>query len=133
MATTASPLPGSITWTDLTVPNATAIRDFYSAVVGWKSEALSMSTHDDYCMQQPSDGKTVAGICHARGEIAGLPPQWLIYITVPDLDASLRACATHGGAVIFGPREMGEGRFAVVRDPAGAVAALYQPIAAPAR
>jgi hypothetical protein len=29
-----TPKPGSITWTDLTVPNAGAVRDFYKQVGG---------------------------------------------------------------------------------------------------
>ena len=31
---------GSIVWRDLTVPDAAAIKDFYSQVVGWKSAPL---------------------------------------------------------------------------------------------
>ena len=30
--------PGTIGWRDLTVPDAAKVRDFYQAVVGWKSE-----------------------------------------------------------------------------------------------
>lgn len=57
-----------------------------------------------------------------------LPAQWLIYITVADLEASTRRCAELGGEVLAGPREMGgQGRVAVIRDPAGVVAALFQP------
>jgi predicted enzyme related to lactoylglutathione lyase len=28
--------PGTIAWTDLTVPDAEKVRDFYAAVVGWR-------------------------------------------------------------------------------------------------
>ena len=53
---------------------------------------------------------------------------WLIYITVEDLEASLGAAEKHGGEVLTPVRDMGGyGRMAVVRDPAGAVAALIQP------
>ncbi len=34
-----------------------------------------MGGDSDFCMNQPADGKTVAGICHARGENASLPPR----------------------------------------------------------
>lgn len=120
------PALGSVTWRDLTVPDADAVRDFYSQVVGWKSTALSMGEYDDFCMNLPGAGETVAGICHARGSNANLPPQWLIYITVDNLDKSIERCRELGGDVLDGPRSLGEGTFCVIRDPAGAVAALYQ-------
>ena len=36
------PAPGSISWFDLTVPDARPVRDFYAAVVGWKSTGFNM-------------------------------------------------------------------------------------------
>ena len=123
---------GSVSWTDLTVSDAARLRGFYEAVTGWKSAPLDMGGYDDYCMNLPGSGKTVAGICHARGPNADLPAQWLIYITVADLDASIRHCNSLGGKVLTGPREMGQGKMVVIQDPAGAVAALFQPSAEPA-
>ena len=75
-----------------------------------------------------ADWRTVAGICHARGDNTNLPAQRLIYITVADLEASLQRCITLGGKVVCPAREMGDhGTMAVIQDPAGAVAALFQP------
>jgi predicted enzyme related to lactoylglutathione lyase len=124
---TRLPVVGSVTWTDLTVPNATAVSAFYSAVVGWKGVSLDMGGYNDFCMNEPKSGKTVAGVCHARGFNADLPPQWLIYITVGDLNASLRQCRKLGGKVLRKTRSLGEGRYNVIQDPAGAVAALFEP------
>ena len=90
---------GSISWTDLTVPDAQKVREFYQAVVGWKSEPVNMDGYEDFCMNLADEEKTVAGICHARGENVGLPAQWLIYITVADLAKSMRQCAELGGKV----------------------------------
>jgi predicted enzyme related to lactoylglutathione lyase len=75
----------------------------------------------------PSIGDGVAGICHARGENADLPPVWLIYFVVENVDGSAQICEESGGEVIVQPRFMGEGRFCVIRDPAGAICALYRP------
>ena len=127
MSKAKKPHVGAITWFDLTVKNAPKVRAFYEKVVGWKSAGLDMGGYEDFCMNTPAGGKTVAGICHARGENATLPPQWLIYITVSDLDASVEQCRKLRGKVIFGPRAMGDGRVAVICDPAGAVAALFEP------
>jgi predicted enzyme related to lactoylglutathione lyase len=118
---------GTIGWADLTVPDADGIRDFYAAVTGWVPQALSMGDYADYVMTAPTSSTPIAGVCHARGTNAGLPPVWLVYISVTDLDASLAACIERGGVVVTGPKNGGGGsRYAVIRDPAGAMAALHQ-------
>jgi len=118
---------GEITWTDLTVENAEKIRDFYREVIGWNSTELEMGGYSDFLMNTPSTGKTVAGICHARGVNADLPPQWLIYITVESLPKSIARCVERGGEIVVAPKSMGnEGRYCVIKDPAGAVAALFE-------
>jgi predicted enzyme related to lactoylglutathione lyase len=126
---TSAPI-GSIGWFDLTVPNAALIRDFYQAVAGWTAQEVDMGGYSDYSMNPPGSDQPVAGICHARGVNANLPPQWLIYITVNDLDASISRCVERGGKVLVGPKTMGgHGCYCVIQDPAGAVAALFAPVA----
>jgi uncharacterized protein len=108
----------------LTVKNAEAVRDFYSKVVEWKTSPVGMGGYSDVNMNLPGSDETVAGICHARGPNAKLPPQWLIYITVADVDVSAKRCVELGGTIIEGHKPIGEYRFCVIQDPAGAVAAL---------
>ena len=128
MSESAKPATGKITWFDLTVEHAQKVRDFYSDVVGWKHTAVDMGGYDDFTMLAPGDNGAVAGICHARGPNAALPPRWLVYITVEDVDKSAARCAELGGALVVPPKSMGShGRYCVIRDPAGAVAALFQP------
>ena len=117
---------GKIGWLDITVPDAAALRDFYTTVVGWNSEDASMGDYSDYCMLMPAEGEAVAGVCHARGSNADMPPQWLIYITVADLDASLEHCLANGGSVVRDPAGLAGGRFAIIKDPVGAITALFQ-------
>jgi len=118
------PRPGTVTWQDLTVGDAERVRDFYSAVVGWVPEPITMGAYSDFVMK--AGGSEVAGICHARGANAGLPPVWLIYITVDDLDHSISECLRLGGSIVSAPRSYGGGRFCVIKDPAGAICALCQ-------
>lgn len=117
---------GRINWFDLTVPDAESVRAFYQKVTGWEAEPVDMGGYNDYCMKPPGSDDAVAGICHARGANASLPAQWLLYITVADLDESVRRCTALGGAIVAPARESGDSRFAVIRDPAGAVCVLYQ-------
>ena len=72
---------GSIGWRDLTVENADDLRDFYAAVVGWKTESVNMGGYNDYVMVD-ANGEHVSGVCHARGENAEIPPQWMMYVVV---------------------------------------------------
>lgn len=119
---------GAVGWLDLTVPNAGDVRDFYAGVVGWTVQDVKMGDYSDYTMRSSATGEAVAGVCHAKGTNVGLPRQWLVYVSVPDLDASLAACVARGGKVFRARASMGSyGDFAVIEDPAGAVMALIQP------
>ena len=118
---------GKIGWIDMTVENAAETKDFYAAVTGLAPEAVSMGDYDDFNMTLPDSGEPVAGICHARGTNADIPPGWLIYFTVADVDASVAACTARGGKVRVAIRGLAGGRFAVIEDPSGGIAALYQP------
>lgn len=119
-------VPGSIAWTDLTVKNADEVRDFYSKVVGWRPEAVSMGDYDDYSMIPQGENAPVAGICHSRGMNADLPSQWLVYIIVEDVDRCAAECEKLGGSIVSAPKNMGpNARMCVIQDPSGAVAALY--------
>lgn len=121
------PRTGLIKWADLTVDNAEQVVDFYQAVVGWNAVGLPVEDREDFLMTHPETGDPTAGICHQAGSLEGLPQQWLVYVTVDDLDDSIEACGSNGGKVVFGPRESETmGRWCVVEDPAGAVMALTE-------
>ncbi len=118
---------GTIGWLDLTVENAEELKNFYSAVTGWSHEPVSMGNYNDFNMISPGSGAPVAGICHKRGGNAEIPSQWMIYIIVENLDKSIESCNSLGGSVILGPKTSGDyGRYCIIRDPAGAVAALFE-------
>ena len=127
--TDKKPEIGAIEWRDLTVDDATSVKDFYKQVVGWESSDVSMGDdengkYEDYCMNLPGSGETVAGVCHAKGCNAGIPPQWLMYVRVANVAESIAHCQTLGGKVMYGPKEMGKDEFCVIEDPAGAVLGL---------
>lgn len=116
---------GTFGWVDLTVEDADTLRDFYCDVAGWTASPVDMGGYSDYSMITP-DGTAVGGVCHARGTNADQPPVWMVYVVVEDLDRSLASCKARGGELVAGPKKMGEARYAIIRDPAGAVCGLYQ-------
>jgi uncharacterized protein len=119
---------GRIAWLDLTVPDALATRDFYRQVIGWSVQEHPMEDeggrYADFVMLA-EDGSHAAGICHARGVNAGLPPVWMLYLPVGDLTESLRRVPEEGGRVVRTMRgEDGTPAYAAVQDPVGVYVAL---------
>ena len=120
--------PGRIGWLDLTVPDAAAARDFYRDVIGWTVQELEMNDagarYADYIMLNGA-GAPAAGICHARGTNLGLPPVWMIYVTVADMGESLQRVEERGGSIIKSSKDKdGMHMYAAVSDPVGAAFAL---------
>ncbi|MDA0279462.1 MAG: VOC family protein [Proteobacteria bacterium] len=115
---------GRIEWMDLTVDDASHIRNFYTSVVGWSSSEVDMGSYSDFNINLPGTQDTIAGVCHARGSNQNIPSQWLIYVRVESVADSAEKCKKLGGEVLDGPRRMGSSNFCVIKDPAGAVMAL---------
>jgi predicted enzyme related to lactoylglutathione lyase len=116
---------GALLWNDLTVENATEVKDFYTSVIGWTATEQAMGDYNDYNIHNAT-GEVIAGICHARGVNKNIPPQWLLYIKVKNVEESLKNCTSLGGTIIDGPRMMGKNNFAIIKDPAGAILAIIE-------
>jgi predicted enzyme related to lactoylglutathione lyase len=119
---------GHIAWLDLTVPNAGEICDFYKRVVGWQSDEVPLQDGDqayaDFLLID-GNGAPSAGVCHARGQNLGLPPVWMLYLPVGDIEESLRRAEAEGGKVVKLVRnDAGEPVYAAVTDPVGVAFAV---------
>lgn len=114
---------GSIEWRDLTVTNAESVSDFYVQVVGWQRASISMGDYDDFSMNNGQG--VVAGVCHAKGDNADLPPQWLMYVRVENAEISAQKTIDLGGEVLKGPTQFAGETYYVIRDPAGAILSVY--------
>jgi uncharacterized protein len=116
----------TIAWTDLTIPNAEPIAQFYKEVVGWNIATVDMGDYSDFNMLAPN-GEPAAGICHARGSNMGIPPMWMIYVTVENIASALERVEALGGKVLrplSGNSEIGF--YAPIQDPAGACMMLFE-------
>jgi hypothetical protein len=117
----------AVAWVDLTVPNAAEARDFYAGVAGWSVSEVEMGGYADFTLHGEG-GEAVAGVCHARGENADLPPVWIVYFCVEEIEQAAGRCVELGGEVLRGPSPPNDsGRTCFVRDPAGAVVAFFEP------
>lgn len=117
---------GTMAWLDLTVKDADMVKDFYQKVIGWQVEECSMGDYHDYVMNDPKDKNAQAGVCHAKGVNADLPAVWMPYFLVEDIDASITAVKAKGGQLMSDVKSMGgEDKYVIIKDPAGAICALY--------
>ncbi|MGH2551878.1 MAG: VOC family protein [Thermomicrobiales bacterium] len=123
------PAIGSMVGLDLTVSNADEVRDFYAAVIGWTVTPVDMGEYSDYMMEQPGTGIPGGGICNLRGINAEqVSSQWIPYIQVANLTASVAKSLELGGSIVNDRRAPGnEWPFVVIKDPSGAVIALMGP------
>jgi uncharacterized protein len=111
--------PGALAWNELATPDLDASRAFYGEVFGWEMDAADNPMN--YSMVT-NGGRMNGG---ARPPQQGEPPHWLVYFGTDDVDATLRRAQELGGGVLAGPVEIGVGRMGVVRDPQGAVFAVF--------
>lgn len=119
------PKHGKFSWNELATPDVEKAREFYSEVLGWSWREMDMGEGTSYTIWEV-DGEDVGGAMQMSGpEWEGIPPHWMSYVAVDDVDARTAKVAEMGGTVNHGPMDIpGVGRFAVVTDPAGAVLSL---------
>ncbi len=118
-------LSGRFVWRELITPEPERAAVFLHTVFGWEARALPMGDQPYTMLRHPGLGEDTGGAM--RPIMDGVPPHWLNYLTVDDVDAALVRVAELGGAVITGAMDLpGIGRFAVVADPSGAVIAVFR-------
>jgi predicted enzyme related to lactoylglutathione lyase len=126
--TMASPFQthGAFSWMELMTTDPKAAEQFYSQLLGWELEPNAMG-HAGYTAVK-AGGQGIGGIMRMPKEVpAGTPPHWTGYVTVADVDATVRKAQALGGTVCHPPMDIERvGRFAVLRDPQGAVFSVIQ-------
>lgn len=115
-------------WYDVMTTDTKAAEDFYSKVVGWSMKDSGMPG-PGYTLLMDGE-EMVGGIMPIPDDAkaAGVPPAWMGYIGVEDVDAKAKEIEKAGGTVHKAPQDIpGVGRFAVVSDPHGAGFIIFQP------
>ena len=122
MAKIESYKPGSFVWAELHTTDVAAAKNFYGDMFGW--------TYIDHPMPNgvytifQADGNDVAAAVPA---MPGMPPNWGVYFSVTDLDASTAKVTELGGEVAMGPMDVGDpGSMTLAKDPDGVHFALWK-------
>ena len=121
------PRPGLISWHELATSDDEAAMEFYSRLFGWETiDNMDMGPLGFYRIYGQR-GKQYGGMYKKPADMP-VPPHWLLYIQVADLDATVEKVKARGGQLLFGPEEVpGGGRIAQCLDPQGAMFALHTP------
>ncbi|MFJ3334447.1 VOC family protein [Streptomyces sp. NPDC086766] len=114
--------PGSLGWVELVTRNAERARSFYTTVFGWSVNASEWYT------QWGLHGGEFGGVRALGDRIpADVPPHWLPYFAVEDVDATTEIAQREGAKALLEPTAEEDGpRIALLRDPQGAAFGIYQ-------
>ena len=128
MSTITTHAPGTTCWAELGTTDSAAARVFYQALFGWNANEISMDWATYTLLQQ--NGRDVGGLYDLQDEqrAQGVPPHWMLYTAVEDVDATVEKARANGGSVVAEPMDIPNvGRIAVLSDPEGATFAVMQP------
>ena len=118
---------GEASWHELMTTDAPAAMKFYSEIFGWQpSETLDMGPMGKYHMFNRPHGM-IGGMMNKPPELAQMPPHWMIYFRVPDINAAVGRIKASGGTILNGPMEVPGGSMVLnAADPQGAAFSLHE-------
>ena len=119
---------GRFVWYEDLAKDPKAAIDFYTEVVGWKTQPFKEAGHD-YVMWVGSQGP-LGGVMKLPDDAAkmGTPPHWMAHVQVENVDATAALAQKLGGTVHKEPTDIPTvGRFAVIGDPQGAFVSIFTP------
>ncbi|MFH8804026.1 VOC family protein [Streptomyces sp. NPDC017936] len=114
--------PGSLGWVELMSRDPARAEAFYTTVFGW-----TVGTSEHYT-RWGVGGLDFGGMVTMDDKFPPeVPPHWLPYFAVADVDATAATARQADGAVLMEPTSLPDGpRIAVLRDPQHAVFGVYR-------
>lgn len=113
---------GKWMWNELWTTDVNAAITFYKTLAGFKHETIDLSMGETYRYLKLAD--------RARAGVVPLPwkdvkPNWLPYVAVSDISATLTRAKALGGKVLIEPDDtIRDDSIAVIADPSGATFAI---------
>jgi predicted enzyme related to lactoylglutathione lyase len=117
---------GEFCWAELMTTDQNAAFEFYRGLFGWERVGEhDMGPMGKYLLFGLA-GAQMGGMFTKRPDTP-MPPAWLYYVQVEQLDARIERTKSRGGKVVNGPHQVpGGARIAQLLDPQGAVFALHE-------
>ena len=125
VANSIADVHGTFCWADLSTPNPARAEAFYSRLLGWQ---FTRDEKDPSGYLHIKNGEHfIGGVPPASYHPPGVPPHWLAYFQVNDVDATANKAKEMGATLLMPPMTMEEvGRWSVIADPQGAVFAIFK-------
>ena len=115
--------PGAIMWNELMTSDQTDATEFYTGLLGLGSG--SMEGPMEYRLLKVS-GDDVAGVMQITEDMGPVPPNWMVYFGVANVDDTTSQAEALGAIVLVPGTDIpGVGRFATIQDPQGAVFGMF--------
>ncbi|MEZ4221096.1 MAG: VOC family protein [Polyangiaceae bacterium] len=116
---------GRFVWHELVTDAQDKARSFYPELFGWKLNPMKMADGSEYPLLSAGDVPIGGFMAPPK---AGVPPHWVGYIAVDDVDATAKKVASAGGKSLMDAFDVqGVGRIQPVSDPQGGVVMLFKP------
>lgn len=119
--------PGAMCWNELMTPDTDGAAEFYTNLFGWSTETMEMGDLGTYTVFTRGEGRPGGGMVATPREKGPIPPHWLLYFAVAEIDESHTRALELGAETIVPPTDIpNAGRLAVIQDPVGALFGVYQ-------
>ena len=110
---------GSFCWFELMTTDINGSKDFYKKLFGWDLKDQPMGDFSYTVVN--ANGDDVAGIMLMPKDSKDMPPTWGIYITVDNIEDTVKKAKKSGGTILVEPKDIPQiGKFAIIQDPQGA-------------
>ena len=121
--------PGAFSWAELATTDPEAAKRFYTSLFGWTYVDNPMGPDMIYTRLQLNGRDAAAMYAQMKDQREqGIPPNWMVYVTVSNADHTAKRVPSLGGSVVQEPFDVASyGRMAVCRDREGAVFSIWQP------
>jgi predicted enzyme related to lactoylglutathione lyase len=119
---------GALCWTELSTRDTKKAESFYTQMFGWTPKHSPPGSPMEYT-EFSNNGKPGVGMmAMPEGMPAQVPPFWMPYFQVTNVEVTASSAKQIGGKVLVGPQDIpNAGRFAVLTDPQGASFAIFTP------
>jgi len=111
---------GALCWNELATADVERAKSFFGELLGWEYET------DGGYVSIKNAGSLNGGMREQSKQERGIPPNWLPYFTVENVDDAAGQGEQLGGRRLLPTTEIHVGRFAVIADPQGVAFAVFE-------
>ncbi|HSW88422.1 MAG TPA: VOC family protein [Candidatus Saccharimonadales bacterium] len=108
---------GAMSWNELYTKDLEKAKQFYTGLFGWTY--VIDKENQDYTVIK-NNGRSNGGMFPITPEMGSMPPNWMVYFTVKNIEESVAKVKELGGKVYLEPKDIKIGKIAPATDPTGA-------------